>query len=564
MQSYIQYRNIGHVLRQQLGTDREKAIRCTDGPPSASPAGSLVAASQAEEAVASCPVDRVMTTKRHSSELSTMDYAFKGVQDPDDSALAGNKPEVFIVGWDCEGDPANPHNFSTARRVIATLIVAAIAFVVGMASSIDSTVLTQASADFGVSEVAESLATGIYLIGYSVGALFAGPFSETLGRNMVYIATLALFSIFIMGSALAPNFAAQLVFRFLAGFFGSTPLVCAGGSIADMWDPLEKTYGFPIFAVAGFGGPVLGPVVGSYIGVGHIGTWRWTEWISLITAGLVLTLVILFQPETYAPLILKWKARHLRQITCDARYKAELEVSHTSFWSRMRTALSRPFTMLLEPIIILMALYLTVLYIVLFTFLDGYTFIFADVYSISPGLANVIFVAMFVGIILASFLVLPLYRLTKKEMAKAMTTGGSHIEPEKRLWFAMLGGSLSIPISLFWMGWTDFASISIWSPIIASAMFGYGVICVFLSAYMYIIDSYEVYAASALAFVTLLRYACAGAMTVVGIPFYKNLGTHKTLTILACISAVLVPSPYVLYKWGYLIRQHSRHAITRK
>ncbi|KAK9356413.1 major facilitator superfamily domain-containing protein [Lipomyces doorenjongii] len=550
MQSYLQYRKIGNAVRRQLGTDQEKTN--ADIPHSASSRE----AETPDEDVDPYPAGRVMR--------STMGHALNGIQVRDRTTLEGKGGRVFIVGWDGECDPANPHNFSKARRVMTTLIVAAVGFVVGMASSIDSAVLPQAASDFGVSEVAESLATGIYLIGYSVGALFAGPFSETLGRNMIYISTLGLFSIFIMASALAPNFGAQVVFRFLAGFFGSTPLVCAGGSIADMWDPVEKTYGFPIFAIAGFGGPVLGPVIGGYVGVGHIGSWRWTEWISLITAGLVLSLVVLFQPETYAPILLKWKARHLREITGDDRYRGELEITHNTFWTRMKIALSRPFTMLTEPIIILMALYLTVLYIVLFTFLDGYTFIFADIYGISQGLTNTIFVAMFVGMLLATVLVPPLYRHTKKDMASVLAKGGSHIDPEIRLWFAMLGGSMSIPISLFWMGWTDFVSISIWSPIISSAMFGYGVICVFLSAYMYIIDSYEVYAASALAFVTLLRYACAGGMTVVGISFYKNMGTHWTLTILGCISMPLAPIPYIFYKWGYLIRRHSRHAVARK
>lgn len=43
-------------------------------------------------------------------------------------------------------------------------------------------------------------------------------------------------------------------------------------------------------------------------------------------------------------------------------------------------------------------------------------------------------------------------------------------------------------------------------------------------SYQYIIDVYESYAASALASITLIRYVAAGGMTVVGIPFYKNLG----------------------------------------
>jgi hypothetical protein len=78
---------------------------------------------------------------------------------------------------------------------------------------------------------------------------------------------------------------------------------------------------------------------------------------------------------------------------------------------------------------------------------------------------------------------------------------------------------------------------------------------------MYIIDAYEIYAASALTFVTVTRYLAAAGFTVVGIPFYKNVGVHWTLTILACISLLLTPIPYVLFKYGYLIRRRSKYAV---
>jgi len=79
-------------------------------------------------------------------------------------------------------------------------------------------------------------------------------------------------------------------------------------------------------------------------------------------------------------------------------------------------------------------------------------------------------------------------------------------------------GAPAIPISLFWMGWTNDASISYWSGLIASILFGYGILCIFISTYQYIIDSYEMYAASALVSLTLIRYVVAGGMVVVGIP----------------------------------------------
>ena len=194
----------------------------------------------------------------------------------------------------------------------------------------------QASADFGVSEVTESLATGIFLIGFGVGALFAGPVSETIGRNPVYIATLSLYMIFIMASALAPNIGAQLAFRFIAGFFAATPLVCAGGSISRLWNPMERVYAFPVFANAAFMGPIFGPIVGGFVGESPLVSWRWCEWITLIVSGLVLSLIIFLQPETYALTLLKWKATRLRQLTGDVRYKAEIEIRYVSFFQTTR------------------------------------------------------------------------------------------------------------------------------------------------------------------------------------------------------------------------------------
>lgn len=67
----------------------------------------------------------------------------------------------------------------------------------------------------------------MFLIGFGVGSLFAGPFSDTLGRNIVYMGSMILFMIFLMAKALTPNYGAALAFRFLAGFFGSTPLTCS-------------------------------------------------------------------------------------------------------------------------------------------------------------------------------------------------------------------------------------------------------------------------------------------------------------------------------------------------
>ncbi|PTB64678.1 MFS general substrate transporter [Trichoderma citrinoviride] len=477
------------------------------------------------------------------------------------SSTDGGK--VFVVGFEGPNDPLSPRNWSLTKRMLCTLNVGIIALVVGMAASIDSAVIQRAAEDFGVSEVAEALATGLFLAGFGFGALIAGPLSETVGRNPVYFSSLAIYMLFLMGAGLSKSLAGQLVCRFFAGLFGESPLSTVGGSISDLWNPTDRLVAFPMFATAGLMGPVMGPIVGGWISQAHDISWRWTEWVTIIVSGTLLISLLLFQPETYEPILLQWKASHLRRLTGDSRYVSAAEIEHVTFRARMMTAVKRPFIMAIqEPTIMLWTGYLTVVYLMLFGFLDGYTFVFQETYGLSDGITGTIFVGIGVGLVLSSALLTPLlFRWAKQEMAKLQSADepAARIPPEFFLWYALIGAP-AIPVSFFWMGWTAYPHVSIWSPIVASVLFGFGMFSVFVSTYMYLIDTYEVYAASALTMITLVRYVASGGMIEISIPMYKNLGIHWALTMLGLIALVFTAVPYAFFKFGPWIRSKSRFA----
>lgn len=444
MQAYLQYRRIGQTVQKQL--DEHPELAYLDNNP-----GPEAEAKTAGEG-------KLQPTSSLPPGLQLQHYT--------DST--GKTFQIYLVTFEDEHDALNPQNYTLSARLAATFNVTALAFIVGAASSIESGVLPQNAAAFGVSDVVASLATGIYLLGFGAGSLVSGPLSEILGRNAVYAGSLTLFMIFVMASGLAPNIGAQLAFRFLAGIFGCPPLTCAGGTVADLWNSLEKTLIFPMYAILSFGGPVLGPVIASWMGQGTL-SWRWTNWIILIASGLVMGTLVLFQPETYSQLILKWKAHHFRAHTGNKAFRSEMELERTAILSRMSLACLREFQLTAhEPIILLISLYMTIIYIVLFTFFDGYEYIFTDVHDLSQGLTNITWVAMYTGIMLVGLLVPLVYRWTKREFSAASASaiqekgeeeGKKHVHhrPENRLWFAMMGAPF-IPIGLFWMGWTDYVS----------------------------------------------------------------------------------------------------------
>jgi hypothetical protein len=274
--------------------------------------------------------------------------------------------------------------------------------------------------------------------------------------------------------------------------------------------------------------------------------------------------LILFQPETYEPILLKWKAKQVRAITGDARYRAPIERDdHNDFWKRMQISLVRPFVMIFhEPVILLWTIYLSVVYVILFGFLASFTYIFQDNYGLSQGITGLLFLGIEIGTLLASVILTPfVYQKAKKYLATLKTaaletTATNRLQPEFFLWYSMLGAP-AIPISLFWMGWTATPNISMWSPIAASVLFGWGNLSIFVSTCLYMIDTYETYAASALTINTFVRYTASGAMIQASISMYENMGVNWALTLLGSIAVVLAAVPYIFYRYGPWIRSNS-------
>ncbi|KAJ6031424.1 Major facilitator superfamily domain general substrate transporter [Penicillium herquei] len=507
MESFLQSRRIRREVEEDLARSQAKSTRTSTSSPSLSSDLELGVPPSEKQVTIDGPLVPGVTISK---------------PDGDDGET------VFVVGWK-DNDLNNPQNWSLVRKWMVMMTCCLIAIAMTIPSSVEGATQEAFDARFNVNSMAGSMTTGIFLIGIGVGSLFSGPFSETFGRNIVYFTALVLVILFIMAKALAPSYGAALAFRFIGAIFAATPMTVAGGTVGDIWEPLQITFSLPFVTIAAYSGPILGPVIGAYTpGIGYV----WADWISMIIAGVAFVVVLLIQPETFSPVLLEWCAKHLRELTGDDRYQAG-HASAASLGPRLFANVSRPFIMIwTEPIILIFSFYLVLLYFVLFTFLNGYTFIFADVYGISTELTFVIFVAMIPGVAVALCMIPWLYGLTKKAAAKAEAEGKA-LQPEVSLYWAMAGGSILMPISLFWMAWTCYSHISIWSPIVASGIFGYSLVCIFTTTYMYIIFVYLQYAVSALGFMTFSRYIVAGALSPASVKMYENIGPHWSVTIVA-------------------------------
>lgn len=452
-------------------------------------------------------------------------------------------------------DQADPRNWPNSKRARTFIILFILVFTQGWVSTCDSNNVKSAAREFHVSETSETLATALFLVGLATGSLISGPLSEQVGRSPIYIVSSFFFLCFTLGAALAPNFGGQLAFRFISGVFSSPTLSMYGGSLADLFNDSERSLAWPIFALSPLLSPVLSPVAGGWI-VNHI-SWRWVYWIGLSQSGFAFLLAVFFLPETFSPMILQWRAHHLRHTTGNENYTCELEAKE-SLGKRLAHNLSLPLTFFTtEPIIMALGAYLVVIYVVIFTFLNGFEFIFQDTYGLSPGISSLAFIGICIGALISTIL-MPLFWVYQRRIVARKHLSGIG-PPEMRLYPAILAAPF-FPLSIFWLGWTNYPSISYWSGYAATVMFGYAMTSVFVSSYSYIIDSYGTVSGSALGSITMARYIVSSGLIVASRPMYQGIGVHWTLTLLGILGTLLVPVPLVLFRYGPWIRKKSKFA----
>lgn len=133
------------------------------------------------------------------------------------------------------------------------------------------------------------------------------------------------------------------------------------------------------FAGATFVGPLLGPVVGGFVvDNGSLG-WRWTAWITLIMAAFFGLMSIAVVPETFGPLILKRKAQRLRFETRNWALHAKIEESRTDLNDIITRYLTRPAKMMvMEPILLLLTIYMALIYGTLYLFFEAFPISFQE------------------------------------------------------------------------------------------------------------------------------------------------------------------------------------------
>lgn len=461
----------------------------------------------------------------------------------------------FQVDWE-ENDPTNPRNFSFGRKSWITFQLGMLALASSTASSIISPASDAISAHFNISSELTVLNVSLYILGFAFGPLLWAPTSELFGRKWSMIPAMYALTLFSIGTATSTTPAAMFITRFFGGLFGSAPVSNVSAALGDIYEPKARGFAVSLYAVAVVGGPTLAPLIGAALVVNPSLGWRWTEYITAIWVFTVATVALFCIPEIYGPVLLKNKAKRLRKETGDQRYWHPHEDNKLDLKSIVTKHLARPMLMLTtEPMVTCIAFYASFVYALLYLTLEVFPIVFLEGREWGLVVSTLPFLALFVGVLAA----LTVNLANQPRYARIVDQNNGKPVPEARLAPMVIGGVI-FAIGLFWFGWTGAPNIPWPAPVVAAAFIGAGFNIIFNQCINFLVDTYGIYAASAVSANTFLRSIFAAGLPLAAKSMFHTLGVGPAMSILGGVACLALPVPFLFMRYGLKLRRMSKFA----
>jgi hypothetical protein len=256
-----------------------------------------------------------------------------------------------------------------------------------------------------------------------------------------------------------------------------------------------------------------------------------------IFTGIVWISVSLAVPETYAPVLLRQRAKSLSKLTGRV-YQSRIDIDQgkVSAAEALKTGLARPWLLLFrEPIVIILSVYMAIIYGTLYLLFGAMPIVYQQNRGWSQGIGGLAFIGVAIGMLFAIAYSIfwddPRYQ-------KVVAENDGFAPPEARLHGVMVGGCV-LPIGLFWFAWTNYPNLPWAASMAAGIPFGFGMVLVFLGLSNYLIDSYTIFAASVLAANSVLRSCFGAAFPLFTAQMYARLGELEEEAFLFILRQVM-------------------------
>lgn len=226
-------------------------------------------------------------------------------------------------------------------------------------------------ADLGVSTAAIQLTLTATTLGFAMGQLLVGPWSDRVGRRLPLIIATTVHVFASLGVFIAPGIEWLLVFRMLQGAGAAAGGVVAMAIVRDLFGGLPLVRMLSRLSLVNGLAPILAPVIGSQLLL--LAPWRGIFLFLAVYGVLVVFAAIFFIVETLPP------ARRI-------------DLGHS-------TARQRYHALFTDRVFVGVAVIAGMTFSGLFAYLSSSSFLFQDVYGLDPQEFGLLFAVNSIGVV---------------------------------------------------------------------------------------------------------------------------------------------------------------------
>ncbi|OLN95779.1 putative transporter C1529.01-like protein 1 [Colletotrichum chlorophyti] len=463
--------------------------------------------------------------------------------DDEKKATTATELDPNLVTWNSPKDIRNPKQWPFKKKWAAVFCA-----------------LEDIGRDLNIpSSFEQALVLSIFVLAYAVGPLAWGPLSELYGRVIVLQLTNLFYMFFNLGCGLARTKGQMIAFRFLAGLGGSAPLAIGGGVLGDLFEAEERGRAISLYSLMPLLGPAIGPIAGGFVAQNT--TWRWIFYSTTILTAVIQAIGVFVLQETFAPVLLSRRKKRLIKETGNTALHTEFDNPNRTIIRTLGTALTRPFRLLgTQPLVQALALYMMYLYGLMYLVLSTFPALWRGDYGQSTGISGLNYISLGLGFFLGAQTCAPLQDRIYAALKRRYVPDGGPGRPEFRVPM-MVPGALLVPTGLLIYGWTAQRHTHWIGPNIGATLFSAGVIIGFQCIQGFLVDTYTLNAASAVAAATVLRSLAGFGFPLFAPSLYETLDYGWGNTLLALLGVVIGwPGPLLLWKFGPKLRKRSQYA----
>lgn len=269
-----------------------------------------------------------------------------------------------------------------------------------------------------------------------------------------------------------------------------------------------------------------------------------------------------FRTTTNSFTLVYWKASRLRKETGNKALRTEYELQDRRLKTILLHALDRPFRLLFtQPIVQFLALYMSLIYGIIYLMLSTFPILWTDIYHESVGIGGLNYISIMIGLTFGAQIGGRLIDRIYARLSKSTPDGKGR--PEFRVPILFVSTAF-VSGGLFIYGWSAEYRTHWIVPNIGAVIFSAGTSMTFTGLQTYTIDAYTVYAASAVGATAVARSVTGFAFPLFAVQMYDALGWGWGNSVLGFATlGIGYAGSGVLWVYGESLREKSPFAANK-